>query len=133
MGTRARVAWERVVSCACQVGRWVLPLVLFLIAGISTAAAQESASPSFYDYWGESRFLVDVPGASNSLGAGLLNPAAWSMRDRGGLYFAWEAWDEEAVARDWPAGTVDPRDWTAIASLKLATFAVRRYGIDSEG
>ncbi|MBM3318295.1 MAG: hypothetical protein FJY75_10645, partial [Candidatus Eisenbacteria bacterium] len=85
----------------------------------------------FPDYWGESAFLVDAPGSSNSLGAGFFNPAAWPMRGRGGLLLAW---DDPAARRPAPCAgdTIAPPpaftgSWLGVASVGGLAFGARSF------
>jgi protease-4 len=78
------------------------------------------------DYWRESRLLVEVPGASSSLAAGLFNPAAWAVRPRGGLLLAHERWETQGLAEVYGAGRERMRSSLGILSLRGLNFAVRR-------
>jgi protease-4 len=64
--------------------------------------------------------LVGSPGASATAEAGLINPAAWSIQDRGGLYLAWEDLQEvEGI-----------EDFRGVLSLRNLAFGMKRFSID---
>ncbi len=60
--------------------------------------------------------LVESPGSSSSVAAGLVNPAAWRIQDHGGLYLA-----IDDRARDG-----DLQDFRGVISLRNLGFGVRR-------
>lgn len=94
------IAAQRCSKYTARACRWLATAVLGLATVVAPcAAADEVDAPvPLFDYWGESRFLVDVPGASNSLGAGFLNPAAWALREGPGLLLSWEDPEEAPLA-----------------------------------
>lgn len=109
-----------------------------LIAWLATAPpalAQDGAErDGAGEYWNESRFLVDAPGTSGSLGAGLFNPAAWAMRENGGVYLAWENYDDGALPfAGGSPGADGYHDWIGIASVKALSFAMRRHAFEVLG
>jgi protease-4 len=130
--SRARVRLLPIPSTAAA----CLFLSLVLWPGDCPALPETEGGKGWMDYWRESRFLVDAPGSSSSLAAGLFNPAAWPLRDQGGILFAWESWEKGAWEGDEGDGSLamsDMRDWMGIASLKALTFAMRRYSFEGEG
>jgi len=101
--------------------------LLFILAGLISLAGPARADealppPGLPDYWEESRFLVDVPGASNSIAAGLFNPAAWPVRPSGGIFLA---------GID-PAGPndEDEEESIGIVSLRGLAFGIRTRPLD---
>ena len=61
-------------------------LLVLLVSLASTASAQQGATllDLVRDEIGR---MVDAPGASRSVAAGRVNPAAWAIQPHGGLYF----------------------------------------------
>ncbi len=87
------------------------------------AAPPEAGLPKYQD---ESRFLVEAPGSSSSLGAGMFNPAVWGIRPEGGLFFAWE--DSAGTEK----GPIWGRpDWLGVLGVGGLTWAMR--GFSNEG
>lgn len=104
---------------------WASIAIALAFAQQASAAGAAGTAPILPDYWEESAFLTDVPGASSSLAAGLFNPAAWPVRPMGGLYFAWD----ELMDCD-ERGAPDRSDWIGIASLRALSFGVRSFRFD---
>lgn len=108
--------------------RFGLGLGFFLVfigclAAVGSARADDAPpAPGLPDYWEESRFLIDTPGASSSIAAGLFNPAAWAVRPSGGIFLA---------GID-PAGSNDENDEESIGILSLRglAFGVRSRPLD---
>jgi protease-4 len=94
---------------------------LLAVAGVARAT-EAPPGPGLPDYWEESRFLIDVPGASSSIAAGLFNPAAWPVRPSGGLFLA---------GTD-PAGANDEDEGESIGILSLRgiAFGMRTRPLD---
>jgi protease-4 len=86
-------------------------------AGAARAGGSEGGLP---DYFGDVDFLVDAPGASSSVAAGMFNPAAWGIQRTGGFFFAW----------DDAAGDLDRRDITGVLSLRHLGFGVRHFELE---
>lgn len=72
------------------------------------------------DFPSESQVLVETPGTSNSIAAGLFNPAAWSMQRTGGVFFSWD----DAVT-DLNRGA-----WAGIVSLRNVSFGVHQFDFE---
>lgn len=72
------------------------------------------------DYRAEVEALVDVPGASGSVAAGTINPAAWVIQPAGGLYCGFTVADS---GRD--KGELE--NLQAILSFRKLAFAYRRH------
>jgi protease-4 len=68
------------------------------------------------DYPSEVEILVDTPGTSGSVAAGLFNPAAWPLQSDGGAFLAWDD------LRGSDAG-----NWTAVLSTGHLGFGWRRF------
>ncbi len=88
---------------------------LIALVGCGSALADESGLPN---YATEPEILVDTPGTSASLAAGLYNSAAWGVRPNGGLYVGWQ--DRKSVGNE-------PKDWLGIFSLRVLTFSMQRF------
>ena len=65
--------------------------------------------------------LVDSPGASGSVAAGRINPAAWAIQGHGGVYFGYE--DRQDV--------LDRGEWIGVGSLRYLGFGVRQVAQDN--
>jgi protease-4 len=106
----------------------VLAISIGLFVVPTPASGDEGASSNktaLYDYWSENASLVSVPGASTSLAAGLFNPAAWAIRSKGGLYFAWS--DQVGDEMLDSGISLERSDWTGIVSLRNLAFGMRSY------
>jgi protease IV len=116
-------AW--IARAAAALSVWTM-IALLTIAAAGAREPGRDEPAQLPDYWSESRFLVDTPGASSSLGAGLFNPAAWPMRGRGGFLFAWDD-----PAEDLPgACACSPRqtgEWLGVLSLRNLSFGMRSF------
>ncbi len=91
--------------------RRALGMLLSIAAGIAGCAVADSvswitgssAAASVNDayayrqsvYFSDVDPLVQVPGSSNSVWAGVLNPAAWPVAQRGGIYLGWDQTEED--------------------------------------
>ena len=99
------------------------PALVVLVALVVLAPAEAPAQTEFdllNLYRDEISRLVDAPGASRSVAAGRINPAAWAVQGRGGVYFGWEDFENDT--------SVD--DWIGVASLRYLGFAVRHRSVD---
>jgi protease-4 len=84
--------------------------------------------PGLPDYRQEVGILTDVPGASASAAAGLLNPAAWSIQGRPGLFLAWsDSVGGRSQTDDRPA------EWSTVLSLRSLGFGWRRFNFRDAG
>jgi protease-4 len=100
----------------------LLAFVGLLAAAGAARATEAPPGPGLPDYWEESRFLIDAPGASSSVAAGLFNPAAWPARPSGGLF----------LASTNPAGAneEDREEWLGILSMRGLAFGMRTRPLD---
>ena len=89
--------------------------ILALVWCASTVRAQ-----GLPDYPTESQLLVETPGASSSIAAGLFNPAAWSIQRAGGVFFSWD----DAVT------DLDRGGWAGIVSLRGLSFGVQQFDFE---
>jgi protease-4 len=99
---------------------WVSFLAGMLVTALVAHPAGATEPRPFPDYPSEVDLLVDTPGTSSSIAAGLFNPAAWAMQRSGGLFLGWR----DATGH----GKLD--DWTGVASLRGLAFGVRRFGFE---
>lgn len=127
-GVPAFRRWLRVslyaLTCACLVG--------------STSFGSDGplAGPvddGLPDYWSDYRFFTGVPGASSSVAAGLLNPAAWGGRSTGGAFLGFV--DSRSGARPYRVngGLVADGDgeWIGVLSTPGLSFGWRNAPLDS--
>ncbi len=94
-------------------------LGLIAAAGLA-GTAQAGSSPSgsgLPDYPSEALFLVETPGSSASVAAGLFNPAAWGIRRAGGLYVGW----------DDVSGDLSHDDYLGVIATHNLGFGVRQF------
>ena len=89
-----------------------------LVVGASHARAIEPGA--LPDYLTEVDLLVDTPGTSSSVAAGLFNPAAWHVQRHGGVFLSWG----EANGR------LDNRDLSAALSLRALGFGMRSFHVE---
>jgi protease IV len=112
---RCRQAGWRKVGAAV----WLL---LVLCGPAAQASDTPAGLPLYYTnqsgVLAESDVLVGTPGTSATLGAGLFNPAAFSMLQSGGVHVSW---------RDMVALENDPKDWLAVLSARNVAFAMQRF------
>jgi protease-4 len=105
-----------------------LVIVMFATSWLMLASgvARGDEAAQLPDYWKEASFIVDAPGTSSSLGAGFCNPAAWPMRGRPGLLFAWEEPVDEGpgVCACSPART---GAWAGVLSMQQLAFGARSF------
>jgi protease-4 len=93
---------------ACAV--FAMPLATGAIAGAVPAAGLPDTPR-------ETMFLVDTPGTSASVAAGLFNPAAWGIQRGGGFFFSWDDARGD-LARD---------DYAGVVSVQHVAFGVRQF------
>jgi len=84
-----------------------------LLPALVLAAGAAAGSPLGGDYF------VNSPGSSGSLGAGLVNPAAWAIQGSGGTYLAIEHPKDYEEFAD--------LGWTYIASVENLAFAYQNF------
>ncbi len=104
--------------------RFRFRLALVALLGVTVLAPAGASAQTDFNllnlYRDEIGRLVDAPGASRSVAAGRVNPAAWAVQGRGGVYLGWEDFENDA--------SVD--DWIGVASLRYLGFAVRHRSVD---
>ncbi|MBU1699870.1 MAG: signal peptide peptidase SppA [Candidatus Eisenbacteria bacterium] len=97
-------------------------LAVLLPCSILSAGAGENPE-SLNSHFGMGG-LVGAPGILRSVEAGLINPAAWPIQQRPGLFLAW----------DDPVESDGVRDFRTVLSLNNLAFAMKRAGFqDSAG
>jgi protease-4 len=110
---------------------WIAALML-TVGGASIASANpviiSDAPPAagLPDYWGESRFLIDVPGVTSSLAAGFFNPAAWPARPSGGFFLAYT----DPATPEGADDVEDEGEWLGVLSMRGLAFGMRRGPLD---
>ncbi|MBD3335192.1 MAG: hypothetical protein GF355_06720 [Candidatus Eisenbacteria bacterium] len=111
-------------------------LILMLIqpaVGESSAAA--GSDPALAAYMEDVDRLVMAPGASPSVAAGFVNPAAWPIQNHAGLYLALE--DAERLSFMRSAGldedAYEISDFRGALSLGGLGFAMKRLSLESCG
>ncbi len=103
-------------------GASLCALALLLTAGLPPDSRAQADGKGLPDYPSESGLLVDTPGVSAGVAAGMFNPAAWSLAGASRLYLGWE---EQAG--------VDPNDWALAASVHKLGFGARRLSLGTAG
>jgi len=101
-----------------SVRRGVLLVVSLCLTfgSLTVGVAEASDLKGLPDYPSEVELLVDTPGTSGSIAAGMFNPAAWSFQDEGSLFLAWDDLDE-----------YDKSNWTGALSARGFGFGWRRF------
>jgi len=105
-------------------------LTVAAVAGCGAAFADDGVPPGMPPapaaglplYQEESRYLVEAPGTSSSLGAGFFNPAVWGVRRTGGLFFAWE---DSAGSQDGPVW--GRPEWTGVLGFGGFSWGMRGF------
>ncbi|MBN2171229.1 MAG: S49 family peptidase [Candidatus Krumholzibacteriota bacterium] len=101
-------------------------IVTTLALAVLAPAAIAADNPVLEAYAADITRLVDSPGASSSVAAGLVNPAAWPVQGHGGTWFAFEAPDERFAAA--------PDQYFGVLSLRSLGLGWRlRDGADTLG
>ncbi len=88
----------------------IITSLILILAITPPLLAGDVDHPALGEFVGQMDRLVMTPGASSSVAAGLINPAAWPILGRGGFYLGWEEPATEAE------GDSDLDDLSAVMS-----------------
>ena len=97
-----------------------LSLCLLLALAFPAIGADDS-HPALGAYSMEMSRFLGTPGSSHSVGAGLLNPAAWGAHDDGGMFLSWD-----------DIANSDGNDLLGAFTLGNTGFGVRRRTSDAD-
>ncbi|MFC1572014.1 hypothetical protein ACFL6M_00285 [Candidatus Eisenbacteria bacterium] len=119
---RSKVS-ERTVRTVVQVA--AVAAVVCVVLGFFLATAGAEGRRGLLNYREEVGLLVDAPGASASVAAGLFNPGALGTLQGGGYFLGWS---DRTALRD------EPKDWLAILARRPLSFSMQRFQlVDADG
>ncbi len=101
-----------------------LAAAALLVAIVAAGLHRAGAIRALPDYMREVEPLVDVPGASSSVGAVLHNPAAPRAQRQMGYFFGWV---------DDPRRGGEPKPWMAAVTRNNVSFSFRRFQWEADG